>query len=171
MPKFYVTASDREYAEKLTKQIRSAADDLWALLLQAWESKAWASLGYKGWNDYVAQEFDFTRRQSYHLINQGRVIRQLREASGENHGSHVSVTEREARDIFPVRDQVAAEVREQVSAGVEPQEAVRVAVERVRAVPVTSGPFNSGFDHIADDDEPSTCVHEYVCRHCGELLA
>lgn len=172
MPKYHISPAGEAAARKLTNEIKRAADNLWELLLEAWNSKAHVSLGYKSWNAYIDGEFDFGRQYSYRLINQGQVIKSLREAAEVSPmGDRLTVSEREARDVAPVIGDVVAEVREQVSAGVEPQEAVRVAVERVRAMPVTSGPFSSGFDHIADDDEPSTCVHEYVCRHCGELLA
>lgn len=170
MPEFHVTKSDREYAEKLTKQIKAAAEDLWALLLQAWESKAHVSLGYKTWGAYIEGEFDFSRVQSYRLINQGQVIKQLREAvnvspTGYNPEA-VTVSEREARSIAPVITEVVEVVRESVSSGVPAVEAVRLAVEAHRSYPpVTHIQRTEDFT-----EEPSSCAHEYVCRFCGELL-
>lgn len=170
MPEFHVTKSDREYAEKLTKQIKAAAEDLWALLLQAWESKAHVSLGYKTWGAYIEGEFDFSRVQSYRLINQGQVIKQLREAAnlspmGYNSES-ITVSEREARAIAPMISEVVEVVRESVSSGVPAAEAVRLAVETHRSGPgLTRTQFNDDFT-----EEPSSCAHEYVCRFCGELL-
>lgn len=168
MPKYHILPSDQERALHLTKQIKSAADDLWTLLLRAWESKAWAALGYKGWNEYVATEFDFSRQRSYQLINQGRVIKALREAVSTDVDTGIvpTITEAVARDIYPVRDEVAAEVREHVNAGVPVVEAVRLAVETHRSGPgLTRTQFTDEFS-----EEPASCVHEYVCRFCGELL-
>jgi hypothetical protein len=170
MTSFHVTKSDREYAERLTRQIKAAADDLWSLLLQAWESKAHISLGYKTWGLYIEGEFDFSRQQSYRLVNQGQVIRQLREAVnvspvGDN-SSIVTVSEREARAIAPVISEVVEDVRESVASGVPAVEAVRLAVETHRSGPgFTLTQFNNDFT-----EEPASCAHEYVCRHCGELL-
>ena len=166
MTSFHVTKSDREYAEKLTKQIRDAAEDLWSLLLQAWETKAYASLGYKTWGAYVDAEFDFKRRHSYRLINQGNVIKQLREAAGVSHGTHVYVSEREARNLEHVVEEAAEEVRQSVASGVPAVDAVRLVVEAHRIGPgFTRTQFTDEFE-----EEPATCVHEYVCRHCGEIL-
>lgn len=166
MTSFHVTKSDREYAEKLTKQIRESAEDLWTLLLQAWETKAYVSLGYKSWSAYVDKEFDFNRRHSYRLINQGQVVKQLREAAGVSERTQVVVSEMAAREIAPVIGVVAEEVREAVASGVPAAEAVRLAVETHRPGPgFTRTQFSDEFT-----EEPATCAHEYVCRHCGELL-
>lgn len=161
MTTYHVTPAGREYAQRLTKQIKAAADNLWELLLEAWNSKAYVSLGYKSWSAYVDAEFDFNRAHSYRLVNQGQVIKQLREAAkvspvGDNFD--VRVSEREARDIAPVMPEVIEQVQEQVAAGVPAQEAVRVAVEAARTPPRP----------VVTRSE--SCVHEYVCRHCGEIL-
>jgi hypothetical protein len=71
----------------------------------------------------------------------------------------VVVNENTAREIEPVLPQVIEQVQEQVAAGVPAQEAVRVAVEAARTPPRPT------VVTLAD-----TCVHEYVCRHCGEIL-
>lgn len=170
MPEFHITKADRDYAEKLTRQIKSAADDLWSLLLQAWESKAHVSMGYRTWGAYIEGEFDFSRQQSYRLVNQGQVIRQLREAGGVSpmgdNSRGVTVSEREARAIAPVIGAVVDEVRESVGAGVPVVEAVRLAVETHRSGPgFTRTQFNDDFP-----EEPSSCAHEYICRFCGELI-
>ena len=168
MPNYQVTQSDRDYADRLTKQIKSAADDLWSLLLQAWEVKAHVSLGYKSWGAYIESEFDFNRQRSYQLINQGRVIRAIRESvsTSVDNSPPIKITEAAARDIYPVRQQVAEEVRDSVASGVPVVEAVRLAVETHRSGPsFTRTQFNDEFI-----EEPSSCAHEYVCRHCGELL-
>lgn len=170
MPSYHITTSDREYALKLTKQIKEAAEDLWALLLEAWNSKAHVSMGYKTWGAYVDAEFDFKRRYSYRLVNQGQVIKQLREAA--SHGTQVeevTVSEREARDIATfgsggtgavVYPAVIEHVQEQVAAGVTAEEAVRVAVEAARTEPPRPQIMTQATD----------CVHEFACRHCGEIL-
>lgn len=177
MTKYLVTDDDRAYARKITSDIKKAADNLWELLLEAWNVKAYASLGYKSWNAYVDGEFDFTRRQSYYLLSQARVTKQIREAASTDDVQHVShqditVPIRDAVAIEPVIGEVAEEVREQVAAGVPAQEAVRSAVESHRPPPVTRVQVSRVESGQGSDwfyEEPETCAHEYVCRHCGEL--
>src|SRR5690606_38125627 len=127
MPSYHLTTADREYAQDLTRRIKHAADNLWELLLEAWNSKAHISMGYRSWNAYVDAEFDFSRQQSYRLVNQGQVIKQLREAaslSPNGDSSGVRVSEWEARHISEshhrgqgavVHPEVIEHVQEQVS--------------------------------------------------------
>jgi hypothetical protein len=161
MTKYYITDADRASARQLTDEIKAAADNLWELLTEAWNAKAYASLGYKSWRAYIEAEFDFSRQYSYRLINQGQVIKQLREAAkvspvGDDSDSEVLpggnnvivVSEREARDIASVIDVVAHDVREQVDAGVPAQDAVRSAVESHRQAPVIRSRFDDDGVHV-----------------------
>lgn len=105
-------------ATKLTKKIKIAVDDLWALLIQAHEGKAWKALGYSTWEAYVSAEFSMSRQRSYQLLDQGKVIKAVREAAGDlstNGGQNskgrghtrtlstpsgaIDISERDARDI------------------------------------------------------------------------
>jgi len=43
-------------ARALTERIRLAADDLWELIVIAYQSKTWKVLGYDTWDDYVGRE-------------------------------------------------------------------------------------------------------------------
>lgn len=49
------------------------------------------TLGYSSWEAYVKAEFDISRQYSYRLIDQGRVIREIEEAAGQNvaHGRQI----------------------------------------------------------------------------------
>lgn len=176
------TTSDASvaYARDLTDRIRGTAEGLYALLLEAWESEAWRHLGYRSWNQYIAGEFDFSRQRAYQLVNQGAVIREIKAGMSTTVDTReeIHVTEREARDIKPIVPEVVAEVREQVAAGVPAQEAVRSAVESHRPPTVTRTRLYESSVHEQtdgfDDEFPvrtvaDTCVHEWVCRHCGEL--
>lgn len=169
MTKYLVTDADRQSAAQLTERIRKATDNLWGLLYEAWETKAWASLGYRNWTLYCAGEFSYSQSRAYQLITQMSVTKALKEAAADSNtleNAQIYISPRDAANAHNRLPDVAADVREQVSTGVAPQEAIRVAVERVR--PVTHAPFVEA--HIEDDDEGATCVHEYVCRFCGELL-
>src|SRR5262245_34056799 len=72
-----------ERAKALTEKIRTAVDNLWELLVEAHEKEAWRALGYNAWASYVETEFHLTRRRSYQIIDQGKVIHALRDAAGD----------------------------------------------------------------------------------------
>lgn len=90
-----IEALSKEDAQTLTKDIQSTTTVLYVLLKKAHDTKAWISLGYKSWTEYIEKEFDFSRARSYQLINQANVIEEINEASGVP----LYITEREARDI------------------------------------------------------------------------
>lgn len=90
-----IEALSKDDAEKLTKDIQATTTALYILLKRAHDTKAWLSLGYKSWTDYIESEFEFSRARSYQLINQANVIEAIDDASGVP----LYITEREARDI------------------------------------------------------------------------
>lgn len=44
-------------ARGLTERIRSGLNELWPLVLRAFQEDAWKALGYASWNDYCTAEF------------------------------------------------------------------------------------------------------------------
>lgn len=130
----YVAAEEMtlDEARAITDRIKATTEELWSLLLRAYEGKAWKALGYRDWAAYVAGEFSMSRRHSYRLIDQGVVIRELAAASGQSvtHGSQIS--ERAAREIKPHLHLVKEEIRERVEAGEEPEAAVQAVVKEHR---------------------------------------
>jgi MinD-like ATPase involved in chromosome partitioning or flagellar assembly len=169
MTSYHVTESDRDYALKLTKRIKEATNEVWELLLEAWNAKAWVSLGYKNWGAYTSTEFDIKQSRAYQLVHQGQVVRQLREAVStnvQNPAEAVILNEWEARHVKPVLSEVVQEVREQVASGVPADEAVRVAV-------AARTPFQGKQEpEMLPVRQVEECPgHEYVCVHCGDMLA
>jgi hypothetical protein len=79
------------------------------LLLEAHDRRAWAALGYSTWAVYVRGEFDISRSRSYELLDQARVIRVLREASGMSGIPDISA--HWAVEIKPHLETVVAEIR------------------------------------------------------------
>lgn len=53
-----ITADD---ARTLTDQIKVTVDGAWMLIQQAWQTRAWAALGYSSWDDYMTREFGTSR--------------------------------------------------------------------------------------------------------------
>lgn len=50
-----------EDARDLTDRIKVAAEGTWHLIKQAYETRAWAALGYSSWDDYLTREFGNVR--------------------------------------------------------------------------------------------------------------
>lgn len=106
-------------ARALTERIRSTADALWALLLEAHERQAWKALGYGRWEDYVAAELDMSRSRSYQLLDQGRVVREIEAAVAEvvavSTVVDTGITEREARDVKPHLAEVTEAIKDRLT--------------------------------------------------------
>lgn len=90
----YLLLTESE-AKELTESIKSTTVALSVLLHRAHEKKAWKSLGYNSWKEYIEIEFEFTRARSYQLLDQGRIIEELSDASD----SDLYLTEKEAKII------------------------------------------------------------------------
>lgn len=48
-------------ARELTDRIRVGVEAIWELVKQAYQSRAWAVLGYESWDDYCTREFGTSR--------------------------------------------------------------------------------------------------------------
>lgn len=124
-----VEVISKDEAEKLTKDIQSTTTALYVLLKKAHDTKAWISLGYKTWTEYIEKEFDFSRARSYQLINQANVIEEINNASGVP----IYITEREARDIkkrLPeITESIKKDVKDAGLSGDDAEEKVKEIIE------------------------------------------
>lgn len=111
-------------AKKLTQKIKTAVDDLWSLLVQAHEGKAWKALGYQTWEAYVSAEFSMSRQRSYQLIDQGKVIRAIAEATGENVKHVGQITARDAAVLKADLPSSIEQITAKINAGEAPDKAV-----------------------------------------------
>lgn len=57
-----IEAADRDRARQLTDEIKTTLTTTWELIVEAWETRAWAALGYESWDHYCAEEFDSVQR-------------------------------------------------------------------------------------------------------------
>jgi hypothetical protein len=66
-------------ARAITDRIKVDAAALWALIVEAFQRRAWDALGYASWHEYCVNEFDSTR---IHLTREERdeVVCSLRDA-------------------------------------------------------------------------------------------
>src|SRR4051812_48707090 len=68
-------------ARELTEIIRRNIDDLrrtdeqvWRLLMVAYEREAWRALGYGSWREYATREYGLSQSYAYKLLDKARVI-------------------------------------------------------------------------------------------------
>jgi hypothetical protein len=123
-------------AREATAELRATLDHAWELALEAYEGKVWLALDYDSWRGWWAGEFGLSQSRGYQLLDQGRVIRELQEASGS---TMVEIGERDARAIKPVIDDVVEDVVQRVEAGEDAQAAVDAAVQTVHDVQLLPG--------------------------------
>lgn len=119
---------DRPEAQAITDRIRKAVDGLWSLLLEAHERKAWKALGYATWEAYIKAEFDMSRQNSYRLLDQARVVREIEEVVP--HAGQI--TQRDAEAIKADLPAVTTVIKQRVEAGEKPETAVRETIDAAR---------------------------------------
>lgn len=108
---------DNRQARDLTDRINATSGELWTLLKEANERRAWAALGYKNWRDYAVAEFNISQSRAYQLLDQAKVVTIIREAANS---TNVEISEAAARDLKPVVKEVASEIKAKVQAGADP---------------------------------------------------
>jgi hypothetical protein len=108
-----VSPLNEEGARALTERIRNATQHVCMLLMEAHEGRAWSALGYRTWERYVKREFGLSRSRSYELLDQGRVIAELRGAAGMSEIPDISAYA--AVQIKPYLGEVARCIRERTS--------------------------------------------------------
>jgi len=102
-------ALDVDWARKLTERIKSSAEELWKLLLEAHDGQAWQALDYPSWASYVGAEFSMTKRQANRLIQHARLKVELEAVVGP---VGPTITERATRNLTPdQRKTIVAEVQ------------------------------------------------------------
>lgn len=144
---------EKSAARKLTEDIKSTTTALYVLLKRAHDTKAWLSLGYSSWTEYISKEFDFSRARSYQLINQANVIEEINKASGLN----LYITEREARDIKKRLPEITKKLKEDVkNSDLDESEAEDRAKEIIKDEKENID-NSEGYDKSGDDgwDDPN----------------
>jgi hypothetical protein len=103
---------DEPEARRLTERIRTATRQVCLLLMEVHERRAWLALGYSSWEHYVQREFNISRSRSYELLDQARVVLELRTAGGLQIVPDVSAYV--AVQIKPRLRQLTESIRERV---------------------------------------------------------
>lgn len=92
-------------ARALTDEIRASANRLWMLVAVAYERKAWRALGYDSWKGYVTEELAISESRSYQLVDTGKVMLAIAEATGADPAELDPVP---ARTVAKVKDRIPA---------------------------------------------------------------
>jgi hypothetical protein len=119
---------DEAGARELTQRIRNATRHTCMLLVEAHERRAWSALGYRTWEQYVQREFRLSRSRSYELLDQARVIRELRGAAGISEIPDISAYA--ALQIKPHLREITQDIRDRTP-GLSPERAIVVVAEVV----------------------------------------
>ncbi len=154
-------ALSKDQAEGITARIKQGLDEVFTLLLEAHERRAWVPLKYPSWERYVRVEFQLSRSRSYELLDQARVMVALRCATGDQPVRTISALA--ATQIKPFLADVVNEVRQRLDVespnrGKEVDAIVRQAVWRARArsrasakpIPSSLGPKLLLADHAEE---------------------
>lgn len=120
-------------ARALTARIRTGAQQMCLLLLEAYERRAAIALGYTTWQRYVKEEFGLSRSRSYELLDLARAMRVLGTAAGMRGTPDISPYA--VRQIKAHLDDVVTIVRHRTASArpEELQEIVRRSVDEQRA--------------------------------------
>ena len=113
----------REEAEELTASIQSTVTAVYVMLARAHQGRAYRALGYDTWEQYVKDQFDFSVRKSYRLLNLAETVKAIEEAAPTD--TPISITITEAQDIKRELPKVTARVKEE-TAGKTPEESAEI---------------------------------------------
>lgn len=100
----------RMLTDKIKKRLKG---DVSLLLREAHTGRAWASLDYRSWEEYVRREFGLSRRRSYELLDHAQVMIAVGEAAGIADMPHIRPYT--AIQLKPHLGQVCAAVRQAVA--------------------------------------------------------
>lgn len=106
-----VVPLDEHRARQLTDRIRDAAGQLWSLLAEAHDRRAWAALGYDSFREYVETELQMTKQRAYQILDQAKVIMAISQASGVESNAF-DLTSREVQELKPHLDLVVRNVED-----------------------------------------------------------
>lgn len=147
-----VPAMSRDEATKLTDRIRDSAEELWKLLYEAHERKAWQSLGYSTWASYVETEFDMSKRRANQLIAHAIIVSAIEAEVGT---TVPTLTERQTRGLASDLPEIIVEIKDAVTEGADPQQAVQEAIELA----------NNGVCEVRDrsaDQSPEEIAQDFI---------
>lgn len=150
-------------ARTLTAEIRDAVENVWDLLKQAHDGKAWSALSYPTWEEYVKQEFQMGRSQSYRMLDYAN-IREALSPMGDT-----QPTERQARPLVelekPSQQKKAWKAALKNTNGAPTAKDVQAAVDEIKPPPKPAPKPTTPRLPAVEDHEYQECL-----KRLGKLL-
>lgn len=140
-------------AREITNKIRTTTNVLYLLIARAHAGKAHVALGYSSFENYIKEEFNYSKSYAYKLLNQANVINAIEAVSPE--GTQVYVSDATARGLKASMDDFIPELEERM-AGVPADEAGEVIEELIAEYKERQA------ERAAEDDEDDDFDGEYT---------
>lgn len=104
---------DEEEAREITNKIRTTTNILYILIARAHAGKAHIALGYSSFEEYIREEFNYSKSYAYKLLNQANVIKAIEAVAPE--GTQVYVSDATARGLKASMDDFIPELEERLA--------------------------------------------------------
>jgi hypothetical protein len=138
---------DKEEARDLTNKIRTTTNVLYLLIARAHAGKAHIALGYNTFEEYIREEFNYSKSYAYKLINQANVIKAIEAVTPE--GTQVYVSDATARGLKASLEDFIPELEERLAE--RPDEAGEVIEELIAEYKERQNAAVEEEDEFADD--------------------
>jgi hypothetical protein len=99
-------------AKELTNTIKTQTNVLYLLIARAHAGKAHKALGYSSFQEYIKQEFNYSKSYAYKLLDQAKIIDAIEEVMPE--GAQVYVSDATARGLKASMAEFIPELEEKV---------------------------------------------------------
>lgn len=104
---------NEDEAREITNKIRTTTNVLYILIARAHAGKAHQALGYSSFEEYIREEFNYSKSYAYKLLNQANVIKAIEAVSPE--GTQVYVSDATARGLKASMDDFIPELEERLA--------------------------------------------------------
>lgn len=150
----------KEEALDITNTIKSTSVALYVLIQKAHAGKAYKSLGYDTFEEYVREEFEMSKSRAYQLINLAHTIDAIKESVPQD--TEIKLTEAQARDIKRELPRITEKIKEETK-DKTPEEAVEIVEEiideeREKVKPSSIGNVND----FSDSEDSSNDSFELI---------
>ena len=124
-------------ADTLDRQIHSAIETTWGMLVEMNDRRGWEALGHPSMAAYLMETLDVKTSQAYRIINRVDAVKAIAEAVGDTSPETqariaAAVSAKGADGIRPVLGEVAQDVADAVGAGEDVAAATAAAVAAKR---------------------------------------
>ncbi len=137
-------------AREITNRIRTTTNVLYLLIARAHAGKAHIALGYTSFENYIKEEFNYSKSYAYKLLNQANVIKAIEEVAPE--GTQVYVSDATARGLKASLNEFVPELEERLE-GADPDSAGEVIEDLIQEYKERQAERESASDDDEFDEE------------------